>query len=303
MDISYSIKEYLNLLKVRGYAESTIVSQSEQFDLFLRYLKARKIRDCRKVTSQVIFDYWEMIMAQSLTNDSKINKIRPVKQFFTYLTESHKLLINPAEEISWTCKDNAKIGTVLTIEEIKTLFSQPDLSVPIQYRDRTMMEVMYASAIRLKEILNLTIYDVDLKEEVLYINNGKGGKDRVVPLGKRATGYLKKYMEVMRPRYARRYPNEKTLFLNHHGKPLDRFGLCTRLRRYRAKAGIEKSVFPHVFRRTCATHMLQYGADIRYIQKLLGHKKLSTTQKYTKLRPIDVKRIHEITHPGVTDEN
>ncbi|MCP3684818.1 MAG: tyrosine-type recombinase/integrase, partial [bacterium] len=291
------------LLKARGYAEGTIDRQSTQFDLFLRYLKARKISDCRKVTSQVIFDYWEMITAQALTNDSKINKIRPVKQFFTYLTESHKLLINPAEEISWTCKDNAKIGIVLTLEEIKELFSQPDLSIPIQYRDRTMMEVMYSSAIRLNELLCLTIYDVDLTEEVLYINKGKGGKDRVVPLGKRATGYLKKYMETVRPRYARRHPNGKTLFLNHFGKPLHRQGLCTRLRRYRAKAGIEKRIYPHTFRRTCATHMLQQGADIRYIQKLLGHKKLSTTQKYTKVRPIDVKRIHEMTHPGVSDEN
>jgi len=142
---------------------------------------------------------------------------------------------------------------------------------------------------------------VDLQEKVLYIRKGKGRKQRVVPMGSTAVKHLKEYLTHIRPWWVRHNRKERKLFLNHHGRPMTGDSVRGFLRDYRIAAGIKKSVSPHTFRRTCATHMLQQGADIVYIQKLLGHCCLSTTQFYTKVIPADIKKTHEKTHPGVKD--
>jgi integrase/recombinase XerD len=160
------------------------------------------------------------------------------------------------------------------------------------------MEVLYATAIRLDELLNLEIYHADLKDKTLYIRKGKGKKQRVVPLGKATTGWLRQYLKKIRPGHAKKHPRQRRLFVNHSGRAMTEESVRAALRKYRIKAGITKPVSPHVFRRSCATHLLQQGADIRYIQKLLGHRSLKTTQAYTKVMPVDVKQTHNRTHPG-----
>ena len=132
---------------------------------------------------------------------------------------------------------------------------------------------------------------------MLYIRKGKGKKQRVVPLGKNARKYLKEYLEKIRPWYAKKNPKERKLFLNQSGLAMTASNLRVNLRKYRDCAGIKKPVSPHTFRRSCATHLLQNGADIRYIQKLLGHRHLKTTQAYTKVMPVEVKQTHNKTHP------
>jgi integrase/recombinase XerD len=160
------------------------------------------------------------------------------------------------------------------------------------------MEVLYATAIRLDEMLHLEIYHADLKDKVLYIRKGKGKKQRVVPLGKTAAAWLKEYLEKIRPYHAKKHPRQRRLLLNHSGRSMTAASVRAALGKYRSQAGITKPVSPHVFRRTCATHLLQQGADIRYIQKLLGHRSLKTTQGYTKVMPVEVKQTHNRTHPG-----
>jgi integrase/recombinase XerD len=230
--------------------------------------------------------------------ESKAHKIRPVKRLFEYLTQTHRLLINPTEGIVETCRKNRKPGTVISVTEMKKLLDQPNLSLRPHLRNKAIIEILYATGIRLDELVSLKVYDVDLKDKVLHIQ-GKGRKQRVVPLGKRAAGYLKEYLEKIRPWWARKSPRERSLFLNHHGQPLSRDSVQAFIRKYRLSAGIKKPVSPHTFRRSCATHMLQQGADIRYIQKLLGHQHLSTTQIYTKVVPAEVKQTHNKTHPGI----
>ncbi len=241
--------------------------------------------------------------SEPLCTESKALKIRPVKRLFEYLAKTHKLLINPSEGIVETSRKNRKIGTVLTTDEIKKLLAQPNLSLRIHVRDRAVMEVMYSSGMRLDELLKLTIYDVGLKEQTIYIRKGKGKKQRVVPIGKTAKKYLKEYLEKIRPYYAKKNPKERKIFLTNEGKPMSDGTVQGFMRKYGILAGIKKSVSPHTLKRTCATHMLQNGADIRYIQKLLGHKHLSTTQLYTKVMPVDIKKTHERTHPGVKIRN
>ncbi|MDY6973788.1 MAG: tyrosine-type recombinase/integrase [Thermodesulfobacteriota bacterium] len=302
MDIVVVIVEFKNQLKARGYAEATVESYRENLDYFKRCLDERNITDLRKVNRQVITDYHEMVMSLSLAMETKALRIRAVKRLFEYLVESHKLLINPTEGIVETSRKNRKIGTVLTVDEMKKLLDQPNLSLRPHIRNRAIMEVMYSTGIRINELVSLEVYHVDLKDRVIYIRKGKGGKQRVVPLGKEAVKYLKEYLEHIRPWWARKNPKERRLFLNHSGLPLNGDCVRTFLRLYRIAAGIKKTVSPHTIRRTCATHMLQQGADIRYIQKLLGHKSLSTTQTYTKVMPLDLKKTHNKTHPNTRDQ-
>jgi integrase/recombinase XerD len=299
MDLFVAVAEYKKQLKVRGYAQSTIDAYTRNLDLFKRYLQDNELFDLRKVTHQVIVDYQQQVIAEPIGMESKAHKIRPVKRLFEYLTQTHRLLLNPTEGIVETCRKNRKPGTVISVDEMMKLLDQPNLSLRPHLRNKAILEILYATGIRLNELVSLKVYDVDLKDKVLHIQ-GKGRKQRVVPLGKRAAGHLKEYLEKIRPWWARRNPKERSLFLNHHGQPLSKESVQVFIRRYRLSAGIKKPASPHTFRRSCATHMLQQGADIRYIQKLLGHQHLSTTQIYTRVVPAEVKETHNKTHPGVT---
>ncbi|MBU4357625.1 MAG: tyrosine-type recombinase/integrase [Proteobacteria bacterium] len=299
MDVVVTIAEFKKMLTAQGYAESTIDGYRKNLDQFRRYLEGEKISDLRKVTRQTILDYQAEVMAEKTAMETKALKIRPVKRLFEYLTESNQLLINPTERIVETCRRNRKIGVVLTIKEIKKLFEQPNLSFNCQIRNKAIMELFYSTGIRLDELLALTVHDPDFKDKVLYVRKGKRRKQRVVPLGKSAIRSLKEYLEKIRPKHAKRNPKERTLFLDNTGKPLHPECIRQFIREYRIAAGIRKPVSPHTFRRTCATHLLQEGADIRYIQKLLGHKSLKTTQMYTKVIPVDLKKTHDKTHPGI----
>jgi integrase/recombinase XerD len=298
LDILTTITEFKQHLKALGYADATMESYRKNLDLFCRYLKGRDVTDMRKVTHALICDYQQAVMAQTIAMESKALKLRPVKRLFEYLVKIHKLLINPTEGIVETCRKNRKIGTVLTVAEIKKLLEQPNLSLKTGIRDRAVMEVLYAAAIRLNELLSLEVYHVDLSDKVLYIRKGKGRKQRVVPLGKTATAWLREYLERVRSYYAKKNPKERRLFLLNTGLAMNPESVRQALRKYRLCAGIIKPVSPHTFRRTCATHLLQAGADIRYIQKLLGHRDLRTTQAYTKVMPVEIKKTHERTHPG-----
>jgi len=302
MDVAVTIAEYKNHLKALGYAASSIDVYRKGLDQFGRYLKACNLQDLRKVTGSLVVDYQAKVMAEPIATESKALKMRPVKRLFEYLVQTHKLLINPTEGIVEICRKNRKIGPVLTVEEVKNLLAQPNLSLKTGIRDRAIMEVLYATGIRLEELLGLEVYHVDLKDKVLYIRKGKGRAQRVVPLGKAAVKYLKEYLHKIRPWHGRKNPQQRVLFLNHSGSVLSAGSIRYFLRKYRLAAGIKKPVSPHTFRRTCATHLLQQGADIRYIQKLLGHRQLKTTQLYTKVMPAEVKETHNRTHPNATGD-
>ena len=298
MQVVVTITEFVNQLKARGYAETTIVNYSRNLRYFKRYLLSQDLTDLKKVTAQVIYAYQQKIMAEPNAMETKALKIRPVKRLFEYLTASHQLLINPTEGIVEICRKNRKIGPVLSVEEMKKLLAQPNLSLKTGFRDRAIMEVLYCTGIRIDEFMALEVYHVDLKDKLLYIRKGKGRTQRVVPLGKSALKYLKEYLNKIRPYYVRKNPRQRALFVNHCGGALSAGCIYYFLRKYRLAARIKKPVSPHTFRRTCATHLLQQGADIRYIQKLLGHRHLKTTQLYTKVMPTEVKKTHNRTHPN-----
>ncbi len=290
--------EFKNHLKAQGYAQSTVVCYCQYLGYFLDYLMNCGISDFKKVTHQAVMDYQAKVMDMSLAMETKALRIRPVKRLFEYLVSSHRLLIDPTQGIVETNRQNRKLAPVLTIDEMGRLLAQPNLSLRSQIRDKAIMEVLYSTGIRLNELICLEVYHADLKDKVLYIRKGKGGKQRVVPLGQTACRYLKEYIEKIRPWWARKNRKERKLFLNHSGYPLQGQSVRGFLRIYRLAAKIRKPVSPQTFRRTCATHLVLKGADVRYVQKLLGHRHIKTTRIYTRIAPVDVKTVHNRTHPN-----
>jgi site-specific recombinase XerD len=297
MDVDQTIDSFLRHLKAIGYAKTTIINYTRNLQAFVRYLETSKINDLKKVTDRVILDYQQKVMNEPISLESKALKLRAVKRLFEHLVKTHKLLINPFEGIALTSFKGRKIGAVLTIEEMKRLLDQPDLLTEVGMRNRAIMEMLYSTGIRIDEFLSLEIYHADLKDKVLYIRKGKGRKQRVTPMGKNAVKYLNAYLQNVRSHHGRSSPKERALFLNRFGSALSGNSIRAFLTKYRTSAGIIKPVSPHTLRRTCATHLLQQGADIRHIQELLGHERLSTTQIYTKVMPVEVKKTHNRTHP------
>jgi integrase/recombinase XerD len=301
MDMDSIIIEFKRHMNVRGYAPKTMASYGYGLTCFTAFVQTKNIDDLRKINHKLIIEYQAHINRQGGAMETRAIKIRAVKRLFEYLTHANRLLINPAEGIIETNRTKRNIGTVLSQQEMNRLLNQPNPSIPSQIRDRAIMEVLYSTGIRSNEMLSVHVYDVDLSDRVLFIRKGKGKRQRVVPMGASAAACLKEYIEKVRPRHARKNPKERTLFLTVTGQPLTWNAIRTKIQDYRKTAGIEKPIGLHVFRRTCATHMMQHGADIRYIQKLLGHKYLKTTQQYTHVMPTDVKATHQKTHPNTKE--
>lgn len=299
MEIQRIVSEFKRHLEVAGYASSTIECYCTYLSYFLEYLKELGITDLKQVSNQTVRDYQLKVNTKNLAEETKAMRIRPVKRLFGWLLDSHQLLIDPTEGIKETNRKNRTLPPVLTVREMKLLLDQPNLSLRMQIRDRAIMEILYSSGIRLNELVQLTVHDVDLREKILHIRKGKGRRQRVVPIGKNAAKFLKEYLSNIRPRYAKKNPKFRKLFLTDEGKPITGNAVRTALFHYKKAAGIKKTASPHSFRRSCATHLLQQGADIRYVQKLLGHRHIRTTQIYTRVYPVDLKKTHERTHPGL----
>lgn len=298
MDVLTTIAAFKRHLKAAGYAEATLDIYCKGLSQFLRYLQEKNIDDVRSIGHRVIVDYRLSVRARPVAMETKALRLRPVKRLFEHLVATHKLLINPAEGVVETCRKHRKIPPVLTLDEVRRLMTQPDLSLKTGIRDRAIMQVLYATAIRLGELIALEVHHADLSDKVLFVRKGKGGGQRVVPLGKTASAWLRRYLQESRSYWVRKTPGQHRLFVLNTGAALTPAGLRDRLRGFRRQADIDKPVSPHTFRRTCATHMLQAGADVRAIQKLLGHRHLKTTQGYLKIMPVEVKQMHAATHPG-----
>lgn len=297
MESETTISAYTKQLTAQGYAANTMALYSQGLTLFKDYLVAEKITDLRQVTPQTLAAYRELVMAGPQARETKALRLRPVKRLFEYLTENHRLLINPAEGLVESCRRNHKIGPTLSQTEMQLLLAQVPPDSPARSRDRALLETLYATGLRIGELLSLEISDLDFREGVILVRRGKGRKDRMVPLGQRAASYLQVYLAEVRPLFLCPEPPDPRLFLGTTGGGLSYGCVQQRLRRAAAHAGLNKTPYPHTFRRSCATHLLAAGVDIRYIQELLGHNRLSTTQLYTKVVPVELKRTHQETHP------
>jgi len=220
-----------------------------------------------------------------------------VRAWFKWLTKNNHILYNPASELELPRLERRLPKHVLTIREAETVLAVPNPAEALGLRDRAILETLYSTGIRRMEVINLKLYDMDVDRGTLMVRQGKGNKARMVPIGARALAWIDKYLTEVRPRLIVD-PNNVTLFLTHLGEGFTRNRLTQMVREYVDAADIGKRGSCHLFRHTMATLMLENGADVRFIQAMLGHAKLETTQIYTQVSIRKLKEIHEATHPA-----
>ncbi|MEE8204528.1 MAG: site-specific tyrosine recombinase XerD [Dehalococcoidales bacterium] len=226
---------------------------------------------------------------------TQVRKIAAAKSFFAFLEEEDRIKQNPTENIT-SPRVGKPLPHPLSIAQVRQLLEQPaKLSTPEARRDRAMLQLLYASGMRVSELVSLNIDDVDVSEEMVRCL-GKGGKERIIPIHHQAAQAVQEYITGFRSKLARD-ESEPALFLNRRGDRLTRQGLWQILKAYAEKAGLDKEITPHTLRHSFATHMLSGGAGLRHVQEMLGHVNISTTQIYTHLTSEHVRRTYERSHP------
>ena len=234
--------------------------------------------------------------------NGQLSVLNNVQAFFRWLVRHGHVPSNPAADLDLPKKIHYHLREPLNDSEVEAVLALPDLDEPYGLRDRAILELFYATGIRRQELANLTLHDIDPERGTLLVRQGKGRKDRMVPVGERALAWVGKYRREARPLLLAADPDEPQLFLNYQGAPMSAYALSWRIRRYFDRAGIHKLGACHLFRHTMATAMLDNGADIRHVQEMLGHSLIVTTQRYTHVSIARLKAVHAATHPGASLE-
>lgn len=294
--------DYLRWLRERHYSEQTVHGTENHLRWFAQWAIERGIQTAGEVSLAILEQYQRHLYYYRKSNglplsiDSQNSRLNAVRSFFRFLVRQRLLPANPAADLLLP-RAPKRLKDALTVEEVELVLSQPDVADPLGLRDRAMLELMYSSAIRRSELLRLELGDVDLLHGTVFIHQGKGKKDRIVPGGERALLWLEKYLREARPKLEAG-TDEGEIFLSEHGEPICPNHLTAIALRYVRAAGITKSGGCHLLRHTAATLMLEGGADIRYIQEMLGHESLQTTHLYTHVSIRKLQQIHAASHPG-----
>ena len=303
------IEEFIRYQETIGRAASTLEGHRINLAYWRKYLAGQSIIGTTKgginladITPQIVagFQAWvfnyQTRFKKPFTIVSQIHVLNSLQVFYRYLVKTGKVLSNPAEVIHLPKGPRKLPAVILSPNEMKRLLAQPDTSTVLGFRDRTMYEVLYSTGLRIGELVSLRVQDISFSDEMLFVHAGKGGKDRVVPLGKTACRFLAEYIKNIRPMF-RQTSATDFLFFNKEGRPHKKYGIWIKLKVYALRAGIKKRITVHTFRHTLATEMLKGGADLRQIQELLGHGTLRTTQLYTHIVKGELKRVQEQCHP------
>ena len=292
-----ALMEFRAWLRVRHYRPASLTSYTQMLRAFWAWLAQEQITDLRALTRPALERYAAHVMATPVSRATQALRLRALKRLFACLVETNHLLLDPAAGLRDPEAGHRLPRPVLTRPEVERLLAQPNTSLRLGIRDRALLELLYATGLRIGEVIALTVHDVDLDAGLLTVRTSKSGRGRVVPLGKEATRWLREYLEHIRPRQNRLAPHHRALFLTQQGTPFARHTIEVLLRHYTRAAKIAKRVTCHTLRHTCATHLLEAGADLVAIKELFGHRDLSTTQLYTRVRPVEVKAVHQQTHP------
>lgn len=287
------LSEYSAYLQVeKGLSGNTVqayLSDLRQFQAFLHELGL----DFAEVDSEVVALYLNHLADQALSPRSRARKTSALKNFFAYLVEEELADDNPCAYLA-APKLPRRLPNILSEQEVVALLEVPQLDKPAGYRDRAMLEVLYASGLRVSELLALDLGDIDEMGFVRCL--GKGSKERIVPVGSHALRATELYLNYARPRLCKNF-RERALFVNQRGRRLTRQGFWKILKARAKEAGIEKNITPHMLRHSFATHLLRHGADLRSVQEMLGHADLATTQIYTHLDKGHLRDVYKKTHP------
>ena len=292
---------YLDSLRARNYSPVTLSSRTDDFKAFLWWAAERDLTRASEITRPILEAYQQWLWRYRKANSQPLGwatqrqRISYLKGYFSWLTRQNVLLHNPASELALPRPERRLPATALTLAQVAQLMAVPDTNDPLGVRDRAMLEVFYSTGLRRAELCVLELSSLNAARRTLTVRHGKGKKDRVVPVGARALYWVNRYLSEARPRLCLD-AREPTLFLTGFGggfnpQVVSRL-VCAVLKKIGAKGSC------HLLRHTCATHMLEGGADIRYIQQLLGHESLETTAIYTEVSIVQLLEVHARCHPG-----
>ena len=302
--LTAAMHRYLEHLGMKGYTGMGRHTTERYIREFTAWGDERGVSHPQQVSRAVLERYQRWLYhyrkkdGEPLAAASQRSKIIPLRGFFKWLTRTGEIPANPAADLDLPRQIKRLPAVVLSAAEAERVMASVDLGSPIGQRDRAMLEVLYATGMRRMEIARLAIDDIDAERCVVLIRQGKGQKDRLVPLGSRALHWVRLYLDEAREQLAWN-PHDNTLFLGNEGHPLHPMWLSTVISRRVQAAGVNKRGGCHLWRHTMATLMLEGGADIRHIQAMLGHADISSTQIYTQVAIRQLQRVHARTHPGV----
>jgi integrase/recombinase XerD len=297
------VDDYLAWMCVHNYADTTIVSRRYYLGYFTAYAFRHGIATAEAVTLEDLLGYQHELFLHRksdglpLSFATQMQRLVPVAQLFSWLRRQGRISENPAADLIMPRPDRTLPEATLTISEMAAVLAVPDVNTALGLRDRAVMEMFYSTGIRRAELISMSLRDVDFERGTVFVRCGKGGKDRYVPIGERALFWTRLYLQLVRPSFVTdRYPEH--LFLSSVGTPLCPDWVSRKVRRYLAKAGVTKKGSCHLLRHSVATLMLEGGADIRYVAEMLGHARLETTQRYTRVSIDRLRAVHARTHPA-----
>jgi len=300
--LALDMEEYLTWRETKNYSEQTLERQRGAFRFFLLWAQQRGIEKAEDVTKPILESYQRYLWRYKKANGKPLGvstqnqRVNALQQLFSKLCKQNKLTANPASDLEKCKVPKQLLHRALSHEEIKDLLKVPDVSDPLGLRDRSMLELFYSTGLRRGEVVNLRVDEIDLTKQVLFVNQGKGKRDRYVPVGARACYWLQRYYDEARSLLVLD-SNIKAVFLSSYGKGITHGSLGNRIKRIMSAAGIHYAGGCHLLRHSFATHILEGGADIRYIQQMLGHESLETTAIYTQVSIDSLIEVHAKSHP------
>ena len=279
-----------------GLADNTRTAYLRDLRLLQKALGQKSSEELLTVSRRQLLAYLSQLKQAGRSPTTIARKLDSIKAFYRFLTAERYIRRDPAEVLE-AAQKGIHLPKFLSVQEVDELLEQPNLGTLEGYRDKTMLETLYATGMRVSELVSVPVENVDLKMQYLIVM-GKGSKERMLPLGRTALKYLERYLNVVRPQLLHNKPDScKELFVTSWGGPLTRQRVNELLEGYAKSAGISKRVTPHMLRHSFATHLLNNGTDLRVVQELLGHADISTTQIYTHLDMARLREVYDKTHP------
>lgn len=289
------LQSFIHYLTVeKGLSKNTLESYKRDLKQFIAYLRKSEQSKIEEISRQNIVSYLMVLREQGKATSTISRSMASIRAFFQFLLRDQKIISDPSIHLE-TPKIERRLPKVLSIAEVEVLLQAPQSSTAFGQRDRAMLELLYATGIRVSELISLSLEDVHLQMGFVKCL-GKGSKERVIPLGRVAIESLEQYIQVGRHKLDKK-KRSKALFLNHHGNPISRQGFWKIIKKHAKDAGIEKDIMPHTIRHSFATHLLENGADLRSVQEMLGHSDISTTQIYTHVTKTRLKDVYSKAHP------
>ena len=297
---------YIGWLKATGLSPMTIKAAHADLSWCFRWLETQAISRAADVTPDVLEHYSYSLrqlrngLPPSMGHVSR--RLSSLKGFFRWLGKEAVIIYDPAEDLELPRLPQQLPHVILTQKETRKLLDAPELRSPVGYRDKAMLELIYGSGLRTAEIIALKVADIEIKSNIVHVRKGKGRKDRDVPVPPLTTLWVKEYIDKVRPAFAaRRRREDGTLWLNYTGGVVDKNRMIELFRYNRKRAGLDKHVTPLTLRHSIASHLLENGMDIRCIQEILGHERLSTTQVYSKVTLTGLDKHFRRAHPRERD--